>query len=242
MRLTTDVPLDVMIEHTFSMCQAVQEVFTMARAYRNKDRIARGAQARTAALSDAVAAGAVSEGEEMPEPGAPIEERQRWLLEHRGPEFLAPEVLEELRERVCAMPECESRAVPRSLFCGYHQQTAVGEAGARELRQLTREMERMGRITDKEAKAHAVRKFRRRVESGDFAILFSGKMQETIERAAEDAELGMELGSVRVALALAIQQIDDPERLSMAISRLANASARTVRANTARKREERTRS
>lgn len=203
------------------------------RAFRNKNR--------RAGLADAVMARAVpeevAEAEDMPGPNAPIEERQRWILEHRGPDFLAPAVLEGLRERVCAMPECESKAVSRSIFCGRHQQTAVGEAGARKLRQLTREMERLGRITDKEAKAHAVRKFRRRVESGDFAILFSGKMQETLDRAAEDAQLGLELGAVRVALVRALQEIDDPAQLSTMVSRLANASARTVRANAAVRRE-----
>ena len=71
------------------------------------------------------------------------------------------------------------------------------------------------------------------MERGDFAILFSGKMQETLERAAEDAQLGLELGALRVAMVRAIQEIDDPERMSMAISRIANASARTARANAA---------
>ncbi len=98
---------------------------------------------------------------------------------------------------------------------------------------MTREMERMGRITDKEAQAHAVRKFRSRVEHGDFAILFSGKMQETLERAAEDAQLGLELGALRVAMVRAMQEIDDPVAMSTAISRIANASARTARANAA---------
>ena len=135
------------------------------------------------------------------------------------------------------MPKCDGRAVPRSLFCSFHHNSAVGEAGSRELRALNREMERLGRITDKQQKKAAVGRFRKRVESGDFAILFTGQMQQTIERAAEDAELAMELGTVRVALALAIQEIDDPERMSMAVSRLANASARTVRANVARKKE-----
>jgi hypothetical protein len=99
--------------------------------------------------------------------------------------------------------------------------------------------ERLGRIRDQEKKQAAVGRFRKRVERGDFAILFSGKMQQAIEQAAEDAELAMELGSVRVAMALAIQEIDDPKDMSLAISRLANASARTVRASMARKREQR---
>ena len=198
------------------------------RAFRNRDR---------SALANTVVARAAAEVEEMPSPNAPIEERQRWILEHKGPEYLAPEVLEGLRERGCAMPECGAMAAPRSLFCGHHQQTAVGEAGARELRQLTREMERLGRIREKEAMGHAVRKFRSRVESGEFAILFAGKMQETLDRAAEDAQLGLELGALRVALVRALQEIDDPAELSMAISRLTNAAARTSRVEMARRKE-----
>ena len=96
---------------------------------------------------------------------------------------------------------------------------------------LNREMERLGRITDKDAKGHAMRKFRSRVEGGDFAILFSGKMQETLERAAEDAQLGLELGALRVALVRALQEIEDPGEMSTMVSRIANASARTARAN-----------
>ena len=70
-----------------------------------------------------------------------------------------------------------------------------------------------------------------RVESGDFAILFSGKMQETLERAAADAQLGLKLGALRVALVRAMQEIDDPGELATMVARLANASARTARAN-----------
>ena len=82
-----------------------------------------------------------------------------------------------------------------------------------------------------------MRKFRSRVESGDFAILFSGKMQETLDRAAEDAQLGLELGALRVAMVRALQEIEDPGELSTMVSRIANASARTVRANMAVQRD-----
>jgi hypothetical protein len=127
------------------------------------------------------------------------------------------------------------------MFCTYHQRTALGAEGERELQQLTREMERMGRITDARAKEAAVGKFRARVEQGDFALLFSRSMQDSLDQAAENAELRTELGAVRLAMARALQEIDDPTQMSMAISRLANASARTMRANTARRREERQR-
>jgi hypothetical protein len=201
----------------------------MARAYRNKDQ-------QQSSWWEELSEEALAE---RPSPNAPIEERNAWVLKHRGPAALTPEALDGLRARACALPGCGSRAVSRSLFCTYHQNTAVGEAGARELRMLTREMERLGRITDKDARAHAVRKFRSRVESGDFAILFSGKMQETLARAAEDAQLGLELGALRVTLVRALQEIEDPGELSTMVARLANASARTARASVVMWRESR---
>jgi hypothetical protein len=203
----------------------------MGRAFRNREKRAQAEARAQARWEEPVP-------EDRPGPNAPIEERRAWLLQQHGPGFFAPEVLEEMRERTCAMPDCEGTAVARSLFCLHHHNTAVGEAGARELRQLTREMERLSRITDKDARAHAVRKFRSRVERGDFAILFSGKMQETLERAAADAQLGLELGALRVAMVRAIQEIDDPVEMSLAISRIANASARTARANAAVRQKE----
>lgn len=41
-------------------------------------------------------------------------------------------------------------------------------------------------------------------------MLFSGKLQETLERAAEDAQWGLELGAVRVALVRGVQEIEGP--------------------------------
>ncbi len=197
------------------------------RAYRNKERT------RTQWWEE------LSEEalEERPSPNAPLEERNAWLAANGRAVAVRSEEAPELGVRRCAMPECGNRAVSRSVFCTQHHETAVGEAGARELRQLNREMERLGRITDKEAKAHAVRKFRSRVESGDFAILFSGQMQQTLERAAEDAQLGLELGAIRVSLVRALQEIEDPEAMSMTVARLANASARTARASVVMRKE-----
>jgi hypothetical protein len=68
----------------------------------------------------------------------------------------------------------------------------VGEAGARELRQLQRELERMATIAGADAKHHATRKLRSRVEQGEFMVLFSGVMDELMEQTAENARLVME--------------------------------------------------
>ena len=78
-----------------------------------------------------------------------------------------------------------------------------------------------------EAKQHAVGKLQSRMEKGEFAVLFSVRMQETMERAAEDARLGTELGFLRVTMLRALREIEDPGEMAAAISRVAGASART---------------
>ena len=174
---------------------------------------------------------------DRPSPNAPLEVRDRWILEHRGPEALAPEVVEELKERICALPGCAERAARGSLFCGFHQRSALGEAGARELRALNREMERLARIADREDRKLAAAKFRGRVERGDFALLFSRGMRETLAAAGQDLELELELGAIRLSLARVIEEMEDPREMSLAVARLSNAAVRATAANyTMRKR------
>jgi hypothetical protein len=158
------------------------------------------------------------------------ERRRAWLLDD-SLEVVEPTEAPANRARLCALPECEWHAVGGSVFCLEHRQTAVGEAGARELRQLQRELERMATISGTEAKAHAIRKFRSRVEKGAFAVLFSRAMDELIEQTADDTRLVMELDVLRGAMLVAYRQIEDPEKMAMMVSRIARASTRLVRAD-----------
>jgi hypothetical protein len=64
-----------------------------------------------------------------------------------------------------------------------------------------------------------------------------GRAWRNKDRAAKDAELNLELGALQVALVRAIQEIEDPAKMSTMVSRIANASARTVRANKEIRRE-----
>lgn len=50
----------------------------------------------------------------------------------------------ELFDRICPAPGCSARVRARSAFCPRHETTALGEASVRELRELTRELERLG--------------------------------------------------------------------------------------------------
>lgn len=164
----------------------------------------------------------------MPREGAGAAEWRASLLDE-SPEMVEVTEAESRRVRLCTLPERRQRAVGGSLFCLDHEQTAVGEAGARELRQLQRELERMARITGTEAKAHAVRKFQRRVEQGDFAVLFSGAMEELMERAEADARLGQELDVLREAMLRAFREIEDPRKMAVLVSRLGRASVRIAK-------------
>jgi hypothetical protein len=84
-------------------------------------------------------------------------------------------------------------------------------------------------ITGAKAKHHATRKLRIRVERGEFAVLFSGAMDELFEQVEADAWPLMELDVLREAMLRAYRQIERPGRRAVMVSRTARASAKIVR-------------
>jgi hypothetical protein len=72
----------------------------------------------------------------------------------------------------------------------------------------------MATITGADAKQHATRKLRSRLERGEFAVLFSGAMD------------GLRRAMLRVC-----RQIMEPGKVVLMFSRIARASARMVRAD-----------
>lgn len=56
-------------------------------------------------------------------------------------------------------------------------------------------------------------------------------MQASVEQAAENAALSMEPGAVRIVMARAFQEIEDPGELSARVAELAQAAARLTEAN-----------
>lgn len=127
-------------------------------------------------------------------------------------------------ERRCAVEGCEKRAKAGSLHCLGHAQSAVGKAARRELRDLLRELSRLAEVTDPKLRRRAELRFTRKLESGRYPILFSQELKELEEERRRDAELGVELGGLRVSLYRALLEIEDPAEMARTIVRVCEES------------------
>ena len=107
-------------------------------------------------------------------------------------------------ERVCAVEGCEKRAKRGSIHCFVHGQSAVGQAVRRELRDLLHELEKL--------------------ESGRYPVLFSAELQELEEERRRNAELGVELGGLRLSLHRALLEIEVPSEMARVIVRVSEES------------------
>ena len=129
-----------------------------------------------------------------------------------------------MEERLCAVEGCEKRAKGGSLHCLVHAQSAVGKAARRELRDLLRELGKLAEATEPTARRRADLRFMRKLESGGYPILFSQELKELEEERRRNAELGVELGGLRLSLHRALMEIDDPSEMARTIVRVSEES------------------
>lgn len=134
----------------------------------------------------------------------------------------------EMAERICRMEGCAQWAKRGSMYCVAHTQSAVGRAAKRELRDLVDEIEKLGEISDPKLRRRAEIRFSRKVESGRYALLFSGDLRELEEERRRNTTLGTELGGLRQALFRALTEIDDPSEMAKVVVRLSAESRRVV--------------
>jgi hypothetical protein len=132
----------------------------------------------------------------------------------------------QMGERRCKVEGCEKRAKRGSIHCLVHAQSAVGKAAKRELRDLLRELEKLSGVTDATQRRRAEIRFSRKVESGRYALLFSPELRELEEERQRNAELGVELGGLRLSLYRALTEIDDPGEMARVIVQVSEASRR----------------
>ncbi len=104
------------------------------------------------------------------------------------------------RSGLCAVEGCEKRAKRGSMHCDLHAKSAVGQAARRELRDLLRELEKLAEVTDPASRRRADMRFMRKLESGRYPVLFSAELKELEAERRRNAELGVELGGLRLSL------------------------------------------
>ena len=83
--------------------------------------------------------------------------------------------------------------------------------------------------TAEERRRRAAAEFRDRIARGDFRGLFDPCLGRIIEQAAQERNLGQEIGALRVALARLLQEEDDPAKLALGVARLVSAAAQAAR-------------
>ncbi len=127
-------------------------------------------------------------------------------------------------ERVCAVEGCEKRAKRGSIHCFVHAQSAVGQAARRELKDLVGELAKLSEVTDPKLRRRADIRFMRKLESGRYPVLFSAELQELEEERRRNAELGVELGGLRLSLHRALLEIEDPSEMARVIVRVSEES------------------
>jgi hypothetical protein len=114
------------------------------------------------------------------------------------------------------------------LVCPDHEQTGYGKSMAQQVSKLEREVRTLVEATNPEARDGAAKRFRQKVERGDFALLFADRMEALFtedKRGFED-----ELGALRVAMMRLLLEESDPAKLAMALSAVTNAQVRAAKA------------
>src|SRR6478735_6351191 len=127
-------------------------------------------------------------------------------------------------ERLCAVEECGKRAKRGSMHCDLHAKSAVGQVARRELKDLLRELGKLAEVTDPKLRRRADIRFMRKLERGRYPVLFSAELQELEEERRRNAELGVELGGLRLSLYRALLEIEDPSEMARTIVRVSEES------------------
>jgi hypothetical protein len=133
------------------------------------------------------------------------------------------------RWRQCVVEGCERRAMSGRVVCKDHEATAIDVESSRGVVKLEREVRALMVAETTEERLAAARRFRQRVQRGDFAALFSGKFREMIQQAGSVEGLTGEIGALRLAVVRLILEEDDPTKMATALSKVANATAHMMK-------------
>jgi hypothetical protein len=137
--------------------------------------------------------------------------------------------------RRCLVEGCGRLVKAGKVVCREHGKTVFGRVVAEEVTKLARELEEMAeRGEDGARRRAAVREFRRRVERGEYAALFAGRLREAVGEAGREPGFGEEREALRAALWRVMGEEDvDVVKLAHAVSRLVGTTVRAARADLA---------
>jgi hypothetical protein len=132
------------------------------------------------------------------------------------------------RVRKCLVPECERNALEGSTVCRDHEGTALSGESRRELADLKKQITVMADAESADERRKAARRFRERVERGQYALLFTNHLSELLCRASGQLVMKEEIGALRLAIRRLLLEEEDPFKMATGMSRVAHAMARVM--------------
>ncbi len=134
--------------------------------------------------------------------------------------------------RRCLVEGCGQLVKAGKAVCRGHTKTVFGRVVSEEVTRLARELGEMAEAgEDVAGRREAVREFRRRVERGEYAALFAGRLREAVAGASAGPGFEEERAALRAALWRVMGEEDvDVVKLAHAVSRLVGTTVRAARA------------
>jgi hypothetical protein len=140
--------------------------------------------------------------------------------------------------RRCLVEGCGEFVKAGKVVCRAHGKTVFGRVVSEEVTALARELKEMEEVGVEEgSRRMAVREFRRRVERGEYAALFAGRLREVVGEASRGPGCEEEREVMRAALwRLMGDERVDAVRLAHAVSRLVGTTVRAAKMDAAARR------
>lgn len=132
--------------------------------------------------------------------------------------------------RTCQFDGCENPALTAHLFCNRHAVTPEGVSYYREIQAAAAALldTEYSESTENDTllRRENAERFTQRLKQGKFNKLLDATVSKVLQQAASEKSYHLEIGALRYAIARTIAEETDVHRLSLAIARLANATAR----------------
>lgn len=131
--------------------------------------------------------------------------------------------------RRCLAEGCERFVKPGEVVCRDHARTETGMRARAALRAIGDTLVAALEASEGNERRERREAFQRRLERGEYGVLFDERLRDVMAQAAEERGLVAELGAARVVLARLLAEEEDLGKLALGVSRIITAAARVER-------------
>lgn len=127
------------------------------------------------------------------------------------------------RKEKCQVPGCVSFARANTPYCWEHKDTPT-DPELEDLPYFSRVL-----LAEQEQLNERRAEFKRRLEAGNYRELFGSDVSRMIDQAVQENGVDTELGALRVVMARAMVEIDDPGEQARVVASVTSAIGRLLR-------------